>query len=412
MKIIVHIGTSKTGTSTVQQTLNRNRKHLNSLGYHYLRSMGVRSHAAFPRCFFSMPSVEDPYFKKLGIHTDVAIADHNKRKLRAFEREIKGLPSNIHTVITSCEHFYGRFQDRAEIESFHGYLKMHFDQVEAVVYLRSQAEVVASLYSTALRTSGLQKELSDFARKHCHAGNPYYNYFDGLSRWRQVFGPSALSVRLFDKMEFVGGDLILDFFSRIDSNIIAGLSIPDRNLNESINHIGQILARIANAAAPRFIEGVGSNEVNTKLIRRIFSDFKGKGEVLPDVEFDRITEEFHVSNSLILKTYFPGRSELFQSTRQTLINNGRMLTEEQEATIFNIFEYLMLNRKDMPNEGLPSNSAEIVRDAAIALEGGDLNRSIQLMKIAHVLRPSGEFIKNKLMIYEDRLAVDKLDTAG
>lgn len=46
---------------------------------------------------------------------------------------------------------------------------------------------------------------------------------------------------------------------------------------------------------------------------------------------------------------------------------------------------------------------DLFRDSAIALEKIDIEKSIQLMELAHEIRPSGQVIKKKLAIYKKQL---------
>ncbi|MCB1129879.1 MAG: hypothetical protein KDN05_02045 [Verrucomicrobiae bacterium] len=408
MKIIAHIGTPKTGTTSIQQVLNANRDHLHSFGYHYLASMGVSNHVAFPRCFYSKFRPTDEYCRIRRITTPAEFEEHRAAKLRELEDELASLPAGTHTVVTSCEHFYSRLNTAEEIAALAGFLDRHFSHVEIVVYLRNQPELLTSLYSTVLKADGEISGLHEFTGKVCRESNPYFNFHLGLGRWRDQFGDDALSARLFARDEFIDGDLLSDFFGRIDPVLLPGLLRPGSNHNESMTHLGQVIARSVNAVEPRYIEGAGSNKENRRWISRIAEAFRRTGQQLPEDVYQRIVDEFRASNENLRKELFPGRDTLFPGRKQADPNEGRMLTSEQEMVLSSLIGRSRGGRR----KSHPKGAVRVLRDAAAALEGTDLKQAYQLMKLASALKPEGDFIKRKLLAYEKKLGADASPSSG
>ena len=105
MKVIVHIGTEKTGTTSIQALLDRNREALSKHGFHVLRCAGKLNHRALPS-FCARASRADDYLRNNAIDSDEKRESFRENLKQTFEAEISGLDSNIHTVLISSEHFH------------------------------------------------------------------------------------------------------------------------------------------------------------------------------------------------------------------------------------------------------------------------------------------------------------------
>lgn len=399
MKLVAHIGTPKTGTTSIQNFLDENRVNLVERGYYYLQSMGRRSHEAFPRCCFGEERLRDDYFLKKGIMTPEGLLEHKKEKLQDLHAELESLPEHVHTVITSCEHFYSRLKSIDEIERFQEIVTKYFNEVRIVVYLREQADLVVSLYSTNLKSGGGTKSLIDFVRSHCVKDNDYYNYFHSLDRWGRVFGRENIVVRLFDRSEFVNGDLIEDFIAQSMPVLQGKLNTKVSYSNESLDHVGQVLARYVNEKFPKFHKKKGVNPINQLLIDILSERFKGKGESLPEGEISRISDDFDASNERLCKEYFPERQRLFKRLVKEKEGLGRILNEEQEQGLREFLD-LFIEKLKKP---LSAAEVDVIRDSALALEETDIVKAYELMRVAAYLKPNGRLISRKLSIYRDML---------
>lgn len=166
-RVILHIGAPKTGTSSLQHTLERNRLRLINNGIHYpvtgtFREHGIRrertaGHARMISCL---------------LNSDLGILD----QLRA---EIEELKCPIHTLILSCENILStRFWlPNAGLPVI--LQRLGAPNVEIVVVLRKPDEWVRSLYIE-------------------QTSNPWNQFTDSFNK----FVDSLASLRLFDN-EFV-----------------------------------------------------------------------------------------------------------------------------------------------------------------------------------------------------------------
>jgi len=114
--------------------------------------------------------------------------------------------SGCQTAILSNEHCSSRLSTATEIAKLHEIIGRLAHEYRVIIYLRRQDDLVASHYSTAVR-SGTSAEFN----LPSEAG--WLNYLDLLEMWAQVFGEENLAVRIFEPQQLKDGDLLSDLFS-------------------------------------------------------------------------------------------------------------------------------------------------------------------------------------------------------
>jgi hypothetical protein len=247
LKAIVHIGTEKTGTTSIQRFLFQNRKKLRAGGFHFLQSAGKTNNRALPAYFVAENRFDD-FYRDEGITTLEAKTEFRKQFLQKFEHEIGTLPKSVHTVVISSEHFHSRIRTREEMDKVHAFLSTYFDDIKIVCYLRDQSSTCASYYSTGLKSGNPATFMEFFQR--CIPENYYFNYFEMLSNWERCFGFNALDVSLFSRKSFRNNNLLDDFTSKLDPSLIGSLNRDIEIENESLTPVGQAMARGMNLAFP------------------------------------------------------------------------------------------------------------------------------------------------------------------
>lgn len=224
-KLLIHIGTGKTGSTTLQASLAKLNKNnmLNGIVYPELRGKIhhnelctlVMPHARIRRDIRSKYKEEDERYNKF--------KDKIKKKL------FKDV-SSASNVILSGEYFCGFNQE--EVGKFKEIVEqLGFNEVKIVVYFRE----VCSLYLSQIQQR--IKGSSKFA-------NPYnyiFNYKDIYQRWHTVF--DDVEVREFSRSGLEGSDIVVDFLSvanrYFDVNLTPEISIE--KTNESLSVAGMLI---------------------------------------------------------------------------------------------------------------------------------------------------------------------------
>ena len=151
MKAIVHIGTEKTGTSSIQLFLRRNRRALEARGYHFLQSAGKTNNWALP-AYCTEQSRFDDFDRFPEVEAGMSLEAFRRDFIGRFEEELRSLPGNVHTVVISSEHFHSRLRTDKEMSNIRDLLSSYFDDIRIICYIREQAETCASWYSTSMKS--------------------------------------------------------------------------------------------------------------------------------------------------------------------------------------------------------------------------------------------------------------------
>ena len=196
-RLLLHIGTGKTGTSSIQNFLYENRSRLaDDFGVYY-PEFGL--------------SATNHFGEIIHAHYPVVnwITRRRLKKLRAVVKELKSAGCEL--SILSCENFYHHFgkEDMDYVAEIFSDFK-----IEIVCYVRRQDLYMESAWKQQVKVGTLKGMFADFLQRHINAGylgEVHANYYRMLKIWAAVFGLDAIHLKVFDKSEWINGDLIDDF---------------------------------------------------------------------------------------------------------------------------------------------------------------------------------------------------------
>ncbi len=193
MKVLLHIGSNKTGTSSLQSIFSKSREYLQQKGVLYPYASATEpTHATLLTGLFHperRPRV-DPIEKPRSV-----------KQRQQFVKEL-GCAIQRHaprTLILSSEGFFRRLADGA-LESFRKELyELGATEIEVVAYLRRPSHKYLSSLQQKIKAS------------HRLLPPAFPNYREVLTPYLEVFGKDRLKVRCFDPKLLVDGDIIADF---------------------------------------------------------------------------------------------------------------------------------------------------------------------------------------------------------
>lgn len=334
MKLYLHIGTSKTGTTTLQDLLYENNSVLNKHGIHFLQTGGHANNRGLV-AYCMNDDRSDAYIESRNINEiDKRLAFRNKID-KELETELQNLPENIKSIVVSSEHFHSQTSSEEEIKRTFNFFKKYFDDIEVLCYVREQSERCVSLYSTAIKSGKYRHPLSLMVG-NCEPDNYYYNYFDQLSKWAEVYGKENLTVRLFQREALLGGDLIKDFFSIIFPQIDPTILKIAQSKNESFNAKGQLFGRLINIAVNEVDSDGSYNSLRFKTLKKIALEFKGKGEDIDEVLYKEIYSRFSESNIKLNEEFLGGQGNCFLDKTLKKENNKPPLHDLTNKEVFAI----------------------------------------------------------------------------
>ncbi len=217
---VLHIGTHKTGSTTIQTFLAENRLALLEQGIDFpllgREEISPKAHAELPRYF-------------LGKTRDASAIEAVRRL-------------DAPTVIISAETLY-----QCSAVSTLDRIAASFPRDSSVVcYFRDPVEHVLSMYKQAMKTRGAAHSLKEFVKLHTDAMKgseafAYYRYEQNISEWYKRF--SNVTVRMYVRMP--SAELIRRFFRDCAINLeLQGLTFPaDRNESPS-DEVSILLLRV------------------------------------------------------------------------------------------------------------------------------------------------------------------------
>jgi len=357
LQAFIHIGTEKTGTTSIQAMLQANRANLLGQGVAYLKSPGLRSHRELAAYCMRADRFDD-FFKANFITTAEERAAYRAKFLKRFLSELAHLPPAVHTVLASSEHFHSRLLHQDEMETLRQLFAPLCERITVITYLRPQVDTAISDYSTALKC-GHVASLHDFVHSRCVPDNPYYNYQEYLQKWAGVFGRENLRVRLFDRAEFVNGDLLQDFLAQLTPGLAEFVNTGLAPQNRSLDQLGQCLLKAVNRHLPQFIEGLGFNELNMDLVRLISVRAAGPSPQLEQELRKAVQARFAAGNEQVRREYFPQRPRLFAQDAATeeLPVRRPALDPAQEALLGEVINLLAQALKRQVRENMRSDMA-------------------------------------------------------
>lgn len=306
MKAILHIGTEKTGTTTLQALLASNRDTLRQRGVAFTRSGGNQNDRDLAAYAVRDDHFDDDRLIELGI-TDLDSKLRYKSDVAArFTEEIEGLREGCDTVILSSEHFQSRLRSTFEIRVLKDLLSSTgLEVTKVLVYLRSPAEIIHSMYSTQLRNGSFAAP-SEAADKE--QWNHICDHERTLRQWSSAFGQGTMLPRLYVPSRFVGGDLITDFCQATGIDL-AGLELPEHR-NRSLTPRGQEVLRRLNRRIPIKL-GTSANPLHREVVLFVNKHFSGVATTPSPSLVKSANERFAGSNEWVRQRYFPRLSTLF-----------------------------------------------------------------------------------------------------
>jgi len=306
---ILHIGTEKTGSTSLQNFLGVNRQALLLAGVFVPASLSPYEIAANHEKLTTFALADEK------LTDDLRVPAHRAAVTQALRDEIARLPTDApieeRTLLLSNEHCQSRLVEVAEVVRLKTFLTEFVREVKVVVYLRPQHELAISLYDQALKSGYADiSVLPDFSgRTPRWVNRGYFDYANLLDRWAEVFGKENIDVRIYGKTEMVNGSVIDDFVARL--GLDAEKLVFDKNSNISMGAERQTAMNAINRLARARGQPL-SPELRSSLIDQFQQLSRGAGLRPSRLEAEAFYQSFAISNERVRAAFLPERDSLFQ----------------------------------------------------------------------------------------------------
>jgi hypothetical protein len=340
MKILLHIGQSKTGTTAIQTFLTLNRRRLQKAGVTYPMpkmnrlTIDVGNHNAVADSLLEVSSypflTADVYFRQF-----YAECERTKAK----------------RMILSAEHFWGghpRLWEapdentywalyRKKLETLASHLRGH--EVSILVYLRPQVDWLASLISHNISfgwlplDNSLVANLYESDRQHFNLCKPALRYSKILDIWNEIIAPESIVAVPYVRERLFQKSSIADFLRRAHLDHI---DLPIRMVrmpaNESLSREYVEVKKILN----RVPRTMSEERAITECVRRLsrLNASSGRYELQSDVAEE--VEAFVAADNVRLAEWYikDGKDFIAAANR----GESTPLTKEQIAVAMAHFE--------------------------------------------------------------------------
>lgn len=334
MHLTMHIGTEKTGTTTIQRFMHMNRGPLAARGILVPVSPGQVNQRKLTAVAYN-PDRQDDLMREHGLADPQHRAEVTAQWWQEFCDEVKRFPGQ--RVLVSSEHFHSRLRSREEVERLHDILKTVFKQIDVILYLREPVQTAVSLFSTAVRSGVHMKSVPP-------PDNEYFgsivNHKRSIELWSSVFGPGNLRLRLFDRNCFHNGDLLDDFIQVADLPDDIPYKQPEPQ-NESLSNLGiELLSRLNGRQQERIKQGNADprfNRVQAALCNVLTS---GTAHLPSPATVQAYREAFSESNEWVRQNYFPAREALFRETDYENKTKPVQLPDDELEALCDVIEMI------------------------------------------------------------------------
>jgi hypothetical protein len=229
LKLIIHVGTPKTGTTSLQSYLDKKQSKLRGKGILYPHNIR---------------SIDNPNAPKHQWLEKNLIGSHWQHLFENFKNITAQVQDNTHTIILSSEGIYNYWWDFSnESKEVLSVLAKYFD-IDIWVWFREPLAFVESYYKQCIRNPQVKnnrcygKDLSFAEMLDIKWFSQHLNYQGFVSECEAVFGENSISVFRYQ------GDVVQEVMLKL------GLATADNNAklrkNQSLNSVAVALLRTIN----------------------------------------------------------------------------------------------------------------------------------------------------------------------
>lgn len=290
--LYLHIGTPKSGTTSVQDFVHDNCTTLNT-DFH-LRAPEC---LVFKRnwelaCYSAYPENSDYYLNTLHCFSSSeleAFCLHYPQKFSGIISEIERDDPSA-SVFASSEYLYSQCESDRHLAKLHALLSSHFERIELIFTFRDQKEYIRSAYAQLVKGPRAYTESFDIFLASVNTKSRY-DYQYRLKKWRAAFPDSPIHEIQVGKGYVNGSGLQKALLSIVtqgqDSHAHDKLRFPQRVSNRSPAYNNLCVMRYVNKV-------IGNRFRVSRLLRKALVKSIGAiplGGHYPTAKLDQVTRQ-------------------------------------------------------------------------------------------------------------------------
>lgn len=299
--VYIHVGTPKTGTSAIQVFFTKNRK--------LLKEKGV----CYPDLGFDFPGIKS---NRNAHCLNAYIYDENHKRLRNREREtaeqalekLIGMLDRFPNFVLSDEQIWNNKDINTErLNHYKEKLAEAGADLKIIVYLRRQDLLIQSYWAQQVKEN-MTTSFSDYLVSK-KAKYFKLDYQKRLQEMADAVGRENMIVRVYEKQQYYGGNIISDFLHLFDLEMTDEYKQSDHVVNASLEGACLEVKRLLNNN-PRF-----TTKLNfvVPMLTTIQQEMVGEGgystsKYFSEKEHAEFLEKYREGNEEIARDYL-GRED-------------------------------------------------------------------------------------------------------
>ncbi|MBT9290692.1 hypothetical protein [Prosthecodimorpha staleyi] len=216
-RLVLHIGMTKTGSTSIEATFDDSRDALVAHGIDYL-DMG-QNHSKLMTVVVknSAKGLKGEITRILGV--EKGDTDYDPELVLGTLRDRLAKP-RANTVVISGQGLVK--YNRRQCERVRDFVSPYFDEIRIVVYVRDPTTWASSRAQENMKRGHTLAELVAALHEDPENCAIMPEYRAGIEAYIEVFGRENVDIRVFDRKRMVNGDLMADFCAAIG----AGPEVP------------------------------------------------------------------------------------------------------------------------------------------------------------------------------------------
>lgn len=397
-RVVLHIGTHKTGTSSVQASLDRARQQLAATGVRFFRDpvFNPKNHYIFHHAF---TPILEWHFHTPWLVRRKGISQAEMREI--LRTEVTSFGADDDLIVSAEDLAILPQQGVQAMRDF--FLDVGVQDVTVVCVLRNPVDYLHSSIQQYMKVGltsiedVLNNDFSSYALQSCpnFAGGAVnilrQIYIPVIARYVSVFGPEKCRFLRFD-------EAVANGLSR--SVLEAGLgpdapTIPERRSNDGISREAAVLLATYNSLAGRYADREKLAPYNMRLSKAL-QKVRGTGARFPismsPNEIEAVNGDIATANRIVGRAVVdPIHPDAFRESIE--------LTRFSRDSLDSLMTIL--------DELIPDSDTSLAlryRDAAIRVGESDPEAAYLLMRRASELKPDGNVIKARLHEFQSAAA--------
>jgi hypothetical protein len=316
---LLHIGTEKTGSTSLQRFFAMNREVMLDNGYFVPRSLApasddaILNHSRLATLSMSDHRFDDDLRREEGVVDGPGLNQYRRGVFADLCREIASAPPGCRTLLLSNEHCHSRLETAEEVRNLWDFVRHFGEATRVVVYLRPQHELAMSQYGMSLANGICDIDMfpplpppAGYGKRE-YTNRSHFDYAALLDRWSQVFGERSVEPRIYSAASMKDGDVISDFAYRI---ALPDCPRPAKRWNTNVTARAQAFLvefhRMLDA-----LEGPGAPLLRARVRNAVLARFPGSGALPARAEAKAFFEQFAEGNEAVRHRWFAHLDQLF-----------------------------------------------------------------------------------------------------